>query len=100
MDLVPNHTSDKHEWFQMSLLGNQSYADYYIWRNSTEGKPPNNWISAFGQSAWTCINQTSRTGCYLHQFHVQQPDLNFRNEEVQKEIVVNIIYIFFRILES
>ncbi|XP_011307786.1 maltase 1 [Fopius arisanus] len=85
MDLVPNHTSDEHEWFQKSLAGDEAYKDYYIWHDKpTDGKPLNNWISVFGGSAWNC--SSSRPQCYFHQFHYKQPDLNFRSDKVQEEM--------------
>ncbi|XP_011307784.1 maltase 1 [Fopius arisanus] len=85
LDLVPNHTSDDHEWFQQSKAGNENYQDYYIWRTSTgENDPPNNWLSRFGSTAWKY--ESSRSAWYLHQFHVRQPDLNYRNPKVKQEM--------------
>ncbi|XP_015111696.1 maltase 1 [Diachasma alloeum] len=85
MDLVPNHTSDEHEWFQKSVAGDAAYKDYYVWHDKpTNGKPINNWISVFGGSAWNCTN--ARAQCYFHQFHYKQPDLNFRSDKVKKEM--------------
>ena len=90
VDLVPNHSSDKHEWFQKSLMNIQPYSDYYVWRegrmleNGT-GLPPNNWVSVFGGGpAWTWREE--RQAYYLHQFAPGQPDLNYNNENVVREM--------------
>ncbi|MBN3320190.1 SLC31 protein, partial [Atractosteus spatula] len=89
MDFIPNHTSDKHIWFQMSRNGTEKYKDYYIWhdcQNTTNGTIyPNNWVSVFGNSAWEY--DPMRNQCYLHQFLKEQPDLNYRNPEVMKEMM-------------
>lgn len=89
MDLVPNHTSEQHYWFQQSFKGIGKYKDYYTWRKgkSSNTKPPNNWISAFSGSAWT-YNST-RDLWYFHQFEYRQPDLNFTNPHVREEMEVN-----------
>jgi alpha-glucosidase len=88
LDLIPNHTSDKHNWFIQSSQNNSDsnpYRDYYVWSNSTDKtKPPNNWVSYFGGSAWK-FDET-RQQWYYHSFLAQQPDLNFRNKQVQDEI--------------
>ena len=84
MDMVMNHTSDKSPWFQesRSSLTNPK-RDWYIWRDGKgPGIPPNNWISLFGHSAWTYDAKTKQW--YYHRFYAQQPDLNWRNPEVQK----------------
>ena len=84
MDLVLNHTSDKHPWFIESASSkNNPKRDWYIWRDGKgPGKPPNNWQSVFGHSAW---QYDARTGqYYYHKFYVQQPDLNWRNPAVKK----------------
>ncbi len=84
MDLVLNHTSDKHPWFVESASSrNNPKRDWYIWRDGKgPGKPPNNWQSVFGHSAW---QYDARTGqYYYHKFYVQQPDLNWRNPAVRK----------------
>lgn len=96
MDLVPNHTSDEHDWFIKSFNGKGRYKDYYIWR---EGKndntqPPNNWISVFAGPAWT-FNAT-RGLWYFHQFEYRQPDLNYANPEVQKEMEVSLCSLRFQ----
>ncbi|NXH67951.1 SLC31 protein, partial [Hydrobates tethys] len=88
MDLIPNHTSDKHRWFQLSRNRTGKYTDYYIWQDCTQAAglvaPPNNWVSVFGNSSWQFDDV--RKQCYLHQFGKGQPDLNFRNLAVQQEI--------------
>ncbi|NXT94779.1 SLC31 protein, partial [Anhinga rufa] len=88
MDLIPNHTSDKHRWFQLSRNRTGKYTDYYIWQDCTQAAgsvtPPNNWVSVFGNSSWQFDDV--RKQCYFHQFGKEQPDLNFRNLAVQQEI--------------
>ncbi|KGL89693.1 Neutral and basic amino acid transport protein rBAT [Charadrius vociferus] len=88
MDLIPNHTSDKHQWFQLSRNRTGKYTDYYIWQDCTQAAgsvaPPNNWVSVFGNSSWQYDDV--RKQCYFHQFGKEQPDLNFRNLAVQQEI--------------
>ncbi|XP_054846029.1 neutral and basic amino acid transport protein rBAT [Eublepharis macularius] len=88
MDLIPNHTSEKHKWFQLSRNRTGKYTDYYIWHDcahiSGRTTPPNNWVSVFGNSSWQYDNV--RKQCYFHQFGKEQPDLNFRNPDVQEEI--------------
>jgi alpha-glucosidase len=84
MDFVPNHTSDQHAWFLESRSSRtNSKRDWYIWRDGKgPGKPPNNWESWFGHSAWTFDAKTGQW--YYHYFYIQQPDLNWRNPEVRK----------------
>ncbi|KAL2083370.1 hypothetical protein ACEWY4_021143 [Coilia grayii] len=84
MDFIPNHSSDKHVWFQSSRRREEPYTDYYVWANCTADKPPNNWVSVFGNSSWTY--DPLRGQCYLHQFLKEQPDLNFRNPHVRREM--------------
>ncbi|XP_041921036.1 neutral and basic amino acid transport protein rBAT isoform X1 [Alosa sapidissima] len=84
MDFIPNHSSDKHVWFQKSRMREDPYTDYYIWANCTDAKPPNNWVSVFGNSSWEY--DPVRDQCYLHQFLKEQPDLNFRNPDVLREM--------------
>ncbi|NXG14621.1 SLC31 protein, partial [Grallaria varia] len=88
MDLIPNHTSDKHQWFQLSRNRTGKYTDYYIWQDCRQAAgsviPPNNWVSVFGNSSWQFDDV--RKQCYFHQFGKEQPDLNFRNPAVQQEI--------------
>jgi alpha-glucosidase len=84
MDYVPNHTSDQNRWFLDSRSSRTNpKRDWYIWRDGKgPGKPPNNWQSWFGHSAWTFDAKTGQW--YYHYFYVQQPDLNWRNPEVRK----------------
>ncbi|MGE5495305.1 MAG: alpha-glucosidase [Burkholderiales bacterium] len=84
MDLVINHTSDEHPWFKASRDKSSPYRDYYIWRPGRDGRPPNNWISLFGGSAWEYDEQSGEY--YLHLFAKKQPDLNYRNPKVLEEI--------------
>ncbi|XP_076181387.1 alpha-glucosidase [Ptiloglossa arizonensis] len=89
VDFVPNHSSDKHEWFQKSLKNIEPYTDYYIWRKGRvlengNVTAPNNWVSVFGGSAWTWREE--RQAYYLHQFAPEQPDLNYNNENVVREM--------------
>ncbi len=86
MDLVPNHTSNKHPWFQSALTGRHAkYRDYYIWADpKPDGRPPNNWrASNDGGSTWEYHSATGQY--YLHNFFKAQPDLNWRNPAVLKE---------------
>ena len=86
MDLVVNHTSDEHKWFVESRKKEDNpYYDYYIWRPAKEGNlPPNNWGSVFGGSAWQYDEE--RQMYYLHLFSKKQPDLNWDNPQVRKEV--------------
>jgi len=84
MDLVVNHTSDEHEWFQRSRRGEEPYDDYYYWREGDPDEPPNNWDSFFGGSAWSYDDE--REAWYLHLFDEKQPDLNWRNPAVREEV--------------
>ena len=85
MDLVVNHTSDEHEWFQKSRQRIDPYTDYYIWRPAKpNGKRPNNWQSNFEGSAWQW--DEVRGEYYLHLFAVKQPDLNMDNPLVREEV--------------
>ncbi|XP_071628959.1 maltase 1-like isoform X1 [Temnothorax longispinosus] len=93
LDLVPNHTSDKHIWFQKALQGHKKYKNYYVWARGRNGDgitPPNNWISVFSDSAWTYVE--SQKQWYLHQFEYRQPDLNFRNPAVRLEMKKVLIF--------
>ena len=87
LDLVPNHTSDEHEWFVESRSSRENpKRDWYIWKDpAIDGGPPNNWLSFFGGPAWSYDEQTGQF--YLHQFVKQQPELNFRNPEVVDSIL-------------
>lgn len=84
-DLVVNHTSDEHRWFVESKKSvDNPYRDYYIWKPGKNGKEPNNWGSIFGGSAWEYDETTDMY--YLHNFSKKQPDLNWENPTVRKEI--------------
>jgi oligo-1,6-glucosidase/alpha-glucosidase len=92
MDLVVNHTSDEHVWFQEALHNPASkYRDYYIFKEGIDGNPPNNWRSYFGGSAWEPV-PNEKNMFYLHAFTKKQPDLNWENEEVREEIYTMINY--------
>uniref|UniRef100_A0A2H8TXU8 alpha-glucosidase n=1 Tax=Melanaphis sacchari TaxID=742174 RepID=A0A2H8TXU8_9HEMI len=99
IDFVPNHSSNQCEWFLKSIKKEGKYDEYYVWRNAsnqdelsntTTPTPPNNWLSKFGGPAWSWNNE--RKQFYLHQFSDKQPDLNFRNPEVHKEILKILEY--------
>ena len=85
MDLVVNHTSDEHAWFEESKSSlDNSKRDYYFWKKGKDGGPPNNWRSFFGGSAWEYDEKTDEY--YLHLFTRKQPDLNWENPKVRKEV--------------
>ena len=91
MDLVVNHTSDEHAWFQAALEDPKSeYADYYIFRETQDGNPPNNWRSYFGDAAWERVKDSNRF--YLHAFSKKQPDLNWENPKLREEIYKMVNY--------
>lgn len=90
LDLVPNHSSDEHRWFQESRKStNNPYRDYYFW----EKEPPSNWTSFFSGSAWTKDDLTDEY--YLHLFSKKQPDLNWENPKVRQEIY-NVMDFWFK----
>ena len=85
MDLVLNHTSDQHPWFLEALKSRENpYHDYYIWRDGTPDTPPNDMQAVFGGSMWTYVPLLEQY--YFHQFAVQQPDLNWENPAVRREL--------------
>ncbi|KRM24971.1 oligo-1,6-glucosidase [Limosilactobacillus panis DSM 6035] len=85
MDLVVNHTSDQHKWFEESRKSKDNpYRDYYIWRDGKNGKEPNNWGSYFSGPAWKYDPETDQY--YLHLFAPQQPDLNWENPNVRHSV--------------
>lgn len=85
MDLVVNHSSDEHPWFVSSRKSKDSpYRDYYIWRDGTDGKEPNNWASFFTPSAWSYDSATQQW--YLHLFGEKQPDLNWENPKLRDSV--------------
>jgi alpha-glucosidase len=90
LDFVPNHTSDEHPWFRESRSSRDNpKRAWYIWRNpGPNGAPPNNWLSQFGGEAWEYDGVTGQY--YYHAFLKEQPDLNWRNPEVQ-EAMLNVL---------
>ena len=90
MDMVMNHTSDKHPWFiQSESSKTNPKRDWYVWENGKgPGQPPNNWQSAFGHSAWQYAPKTDQW--YYHKFYIQQPDLNWRNPKVEQAMWGNV----------
>lgn len=85
MDMVVNHTSDEHIWFQEAKKSTLSpYRDYYIWKSGENGEPPNNWIGMFGGSTWEYDKESGQY--YLHLFSKKQPDLNWDNPKVRESI--------------
>lgn len=93
MDLVANHTSDEHFWFEESRKSKDNpYRDYYIWKDGQNGLPPTNWQSFFNGSTWKYDEVTDQY--YLHYFTKKQPDLNWENPKVRKEIYEVIAYWF------
>ncbi len=93
MDLVVNHSSDEHAWFEESKKSKDNpYRDYYIWKPGKNGGPPNDWQAFFGGSAWQYDETTEEY--YLHLFTVKQPDLNWENPKVREEVNDVIKYWF------
>ncbi len=85
LDMVFNHTSTEHEWFQKALAGDPKYKSYYIWKKGKpDGSPPTNWESKFGGSAWEYV--PSFDEYYLHLFDKTQADLNWDNPDVRREV--------------
>eukprot|EP00092_Neocalanus_flemingeri_P037805 GFUD01041155.1.p1 GENE.GFUD01041155.1~~GFUD01041155.1.p1 ORF type:complete len:610 (+),score=196.00 GFUD01041155.1:268-2097(+) len=85
IDFIPNHTSDKHEWFEMSIAEDPAYVDFYIWNEGGGAdSPPNDWTGVSGGSAWSWSGE--RGAWYLHQFGENQPDLNLANPAVVAEL--------------
>lgn len=88
-DLVINHTSDTHLWFLESRSSKyNAKRDWYIWNKGRQGSEPNNWLAAFGGSAWEYDTHTREY--YLHSFLKEQPDLNWRNPEVLEAVFLDI----------
>ena len=85
LDLVLNHTSDMHAWFKEAKKSRENtYHNYYVWRDGEEDYPPNDMKATFGGSAWEWVPDCKQY--YFHQFAVEQPDLNWENEDVRKEL--------------
>lgn len=85
MDLVVNHTSDEHEWFEEAKSSRDNpYRDYYIWRDPVDGGVPNDLQSTFGGSAWEYSEETDQY--YLHLFSKKQPDLNWENPAMRQDV--------------
>ena len=84
LDMVFNHTSTEHAWFQRALAGEKKYQDYYIFKNGTPDNLPTNWVSKFGGPAWQYVPQLGKW--YLHLFDVTQADLNWENPAVREEM--------------
>ena len=84
LDMVFNHTSTAHPWFQKALAGDRKYQDYYIFKDGSPDKIPTNWVSKFGGPAWEYLPALGKW--YLHLFDVTQADLNWENPEVRTEL--------------
>ena len=85
MDLVANHTSDEHYWFEEAKKSRENpYHDYYVWKKGTPKTLPNNWQSVFSGSAWKWNEKTEEY--FLHLYTQKQPDLNWENSKVREEI--------------
>ncbi|MFP4365072.1 MAG: alpha-glucosidase [Spirochaetia bacterium] len=93
LDFVPNHTSDKHQWFIESRKSKDNpYRDWYVWKDGINGGPPNDWESYFGGSAWEYDETTDQY--YYHMFYKEQPDLNWENPEV-RNAMYNVMRFWF-----
>ena len=91
LDLVLNHSSDQHRWFQEAKQSRDNpYHDYYVWRDGSEDRPPNEMRACFGGSAWTWVPQVQQY--YFHQFAPQQPDLNWENPQVRRALYDMILW--------
>ena len=84
MDMVFNHTSTDHEWFQKALAGEKKYQDYYIFKEGTPDQVPTNWQSKFGGTAWEYVPSLGKW--YLHLYDKSQADLNWENPQVREEL--------------
>lgn len=83
-DMVFNHTSTEHQWFQKALAGDETYQNYYIFKEGDPDAPPTNWVSKFGGNAWEYVPSLKKW--YLHLFDVTQADLNWENPAVRAEL--------------
>ncbi len=91
IDLVLNHSSDEHRWFvEAKKSKDNPYHDYYVWRDGEEGHPPNDMRGVFGGSAWEWVPELKQY--YFHQFSAKQPDLNWENPKVRREIYDMILW--------
>ena len=90
LDMVFNHTSTQHEWFQKALAGDKEYQDYYIFKDGTQDKLPTNWESKFGGPTWEYVPSLKKW--YLHLFDVSQADLNWENPKVREELKKVILF--------
>ncbi len=90
LDMVFNHTSTEHQWFQKALKGDEKYKDFYIFKKPSKAKEPNNWQSKFGGSCWEYVKDFNEY--YLHLFDATQADLNWDNIELRKEIFEIVNY--------
>lgn len=91
MDLVLNHSSDEHRWFTEAKKSKDNpYHDYYVWRDGEEGVYPNDMNSVFGGPAWEWVPELKQY--YFHQFSVKQPDLNWENPKLRREIYDMILW--------
>ena len=91
LDLVLNHSSDQHRWFQEAKKSRDNpYHDYYVWRDGEEDRPPNEMRACFGGSAWTWVPEVQQY--YFHQFAPQQPDLNWENPQVRRALYDMILW--------
>ena len=84
LDMVFNHTSTEHEWFQKALAGDEKYQNYYIFKEGTPDQEPTNWQSKFGGTAWEYVPSLKKW--YLHLYDVTQADLNWNNPKVREEL--------------
>ena len=84
-DMVFNHTSTEHQWFQEALKGNEKYKNYYFFKKGKDGNLPTNWDSKFGGKAWKYVPEYDEY--YLHLYDDKQADLNWKNEEVRNELI-------------
>ena len=90
LDMVFNHTSTEHIWFQKALAGDEKYQNYYIFKEGTPDKIPTNWESKFGGPAWEYVPSLGKW--YLHLYDVTQADLNWENPEVREELKEVILF--------
>lgn len=89
LDLVLNHSSNQHPWFLEALKSRENpYHDYYVWRDGDGVTPPNDMRATFGGSAWTWVPHLGQW--YFHQFAVEQPDLNWENPDLRRELYKSI----------